>query len=304
MPDRDSAVVTMAWAMGCLLLLPAPAFDSQGLAGVACSLTMAHALKLARPLVVLDLETTGTWVEKDRIVEIALLRCLPGGGAELFASRVNPGIPIPPRVSLITGITDDDVKEAPPFKTIAPQVVEFIGESDLGGFNVERFDLIILERELYEAGFKFDWHPRAIFDAQKVYHLNERRDLKAAYRFYCDKDLQNSHTAQGDVEATVEILAAQVAKYAKPEEGLEGLKDFEYQRMDDFFDRQKKFRWWNGELYPVFGKYGKRKSLREIAKTERSYLEWLLEQDFPKETKTMLRGVLEGKLATLPQRGA
>lgn len=258
-------------------------------------------LKLSHPLVVLDLETTGTWVDKDRIVEIALIRCLPDGSQTSFTSRVNPGMPIPPRVTRITGITDQDVKDAPPFKKIAPNVLAFIGDADLGGFNVERFDLIILERELFVAGLKFDWRRRTIFDAQKVYHLNERRDLKAAYQFYCRKELENGHTAMGDTQATVEILGVQVEKYGKPEEGIESLKDFEYQRMDDYFDEGRKFRWWNGELYPIFGKYGKRKSLKEIAQQERSYLEWMLGQDFPSGTKEMLRGVLEGRLPEPPQ---
>jgi DNA polymerase III subunit epsilon len=262
---------------------------------------MAHTLKLSRPLIVLDLETTGTWVEKDRIVEVALVRCLPDGRSETFTSRVNPGMPIPPRVSRITGITDEDVKEAPSFKQIAPKVLRFIGDADLGGFNIERFDLIILERELFGAGLKFEWRTRVIYDAQKVYHLNERRDLKAAYQFYCGKELINSHTAQADAEATVEILSAQTGRYGKPEGQIEQLQDFEYQRMDDFFDSERKFRWWNCQLYPVFGKYGKRKSLKEIAQVERSYLEWMLKQDFAQETKQMLRGALEGRFPQPPE---
>ena len=263
---------------------------------------MAHSLKLNRPLIVFDLETTGTWVEKDRIVEVAFIRCLPDGSMESYVSRVNPGMPIPERVSLITGIRDADVKDAPPFKKIAHEVLKFIADSDLGGFNIERFDLLILEREMFHAGLKFEWRTRTIYDAQKVYHLNERRDLKAAYQFYCGNELLNSHTARADAEATVEILAAQIGKYGKTQEGIQGLRDFDYQRMDDFFDAERKFRWWNGELYPVFGKYGKRKSLKEIARIERSYLEWMLRQDFPQEVKQMLQGLLEGRFPEFSTR--
>ncbi len=257
-------------------------------------------MKITRPLVVLDLETTGTWVERDRIVEIALVKLKPNGSSEKFESRVNPGMPIPPRVSEITGITDADVKEAPPFKAIAAKVLEFIGDADLGGFNVERFDLVILERELFEAGLKFPWRGRAIYDAQRIYHLHEKRDLKAAYLFYCGKVLVNGHTAMGDTEATLEILGSQVERYGKPDLGVECLRDFKYERMDDYYDEEKKFRWWNGELYPVFGKYARRKSLREIAKEEPAYLEWILKQDFTERVKSLARDAMAGKFPSGP----
>lgn len=257
-------------------------------------------MKITKPLVVLDLETTGTWVEKDRIVEIALVKLLPGGSRKEFESRVNPGMPIPPRVTEITGIADADVKEAPPFKQIAPKILEFIGDSDLGGFNVERFDLVILEREFFESGIKFRWRDRAIYDAQRIYHLHEKRDLKAAYQFYCGKVLVNGHTAMGDTEATLEILRSQVERYGSAEQGVECLRDFRYERMDDYFDEEKKFRWWNGELYPVFGKYARKSPLKEIAAKDRNYLEWLLTTDFKEDVKKLLREALAGKVPSAP----
>ena len=252
-------------------------------------------LKLTRPLVVLDVETTGTWVEKDRIVEIALMRCTPDGSQDTFHSRVNPGMPIPPRVSQVIGLSDADVKDAPPFRAIAPQVAAFIGDADLGGFNIERFDLPLLERELFEAGIKFERRGRVFYDAQRIYHLHERRTLTAAYRFYCDKTLVSAHTALGDVEAALEILAAQVTRYGDPAQGIESLRDFQYEQIDDYFDEERKFRWWNGELYPTFGKYARKQSLREIAQRDRSYVEWLLTTDFPEEVKAMLRDLLAGR---------
>ena len=258
-------------------------------------------MKLSRSLVVLDLETTGTWIEKDRIVEIAMIRCSPEGSQETYKSRVNPGVPIPLRVAQIIGITDSDVKNAPSFKQIAPQVLSFISDADLGGFNIERFDLLILEREFFLAGIKFDWRTRTIYDAQKIYHLHEKRTLKAAYKFYCDKELANAHTALGDTEATLEILAAQIEKYGKLEQGIESLRDFDYERIDDYFDEERKFRWWNKELYPVFGKYARKVSLKEIAERDPAYLEWLFTTDFPQEVKAMLRGILEGRFPLAPR---
>ena len=258
-------------------------------------------MKIARPLIVMDLETTGTWVEKDRIVEIALVKLLPDGSRQEFESRVNPRMPIPPRVSEITGITDADVKDAPPFKAIAAKVLEFIGDADLGGFNVERFDLVILERELFDAGIRFHWRGRAIYDAQRIYHLHEKRDLKAAYQFYCGKVLTNGHTAMGDTEATLEILRSQVERYGKPELGVESLRDFKYERMDDFYDEEKRFRWWNGEIYPVFGKYARKSPLKEIVQKDHRYVEWLLTTDFKEDVKKLLREALEGRVPTAPK---
>ena len=251
-------------------------------------------LKLTKPLVILDLETTGTWIEKDRIVEIAMIKCLPDDTRETFKSRVNPRMPIPKRVAQIIGITDEDLKDAPIFKQIAQNVLDFIGDAELAGFNVERFDLLILERELFDAGLKLDWRTRVIYDAQKIYHLHEKRTLTAAYKFYCDKELVNAHTAMGDTEATIEILAAQIEKYGKPADGILSLRDFDYERIDDFFDKERKFRWWSGELYPVFGKYARRVNLKEIAKKDRPYLEWLLTTDFSEQVKKMIREVLDG----------
>ena len=250
-------------------------------------------MKIDRPLVVLDLETTGTWVEKDKIVEIAMIKLSLDGARQSYKQRVNPGMPIPPRVSEIIGIHDEDVKDCPPFKQIAPDVLAFIGDADLGGFNVERFDLLVLEREMFDAGLKFEWRTRAVFDAQKIYHLHEKRTLKAAYQFYCGKELIDAHTAMADTEASLEILAAQIKRYGDPTVGLESLRNFSYEQKEEYFDDQKKFRWWNGELYPVFGKYAKRASLKEIAQKEPDYLRWILKEGFSDPIKVLVRELLK-----------
>jgi DNA polymerase-3 subunit epsilon len=253
-------------------------------------------MKLTRPFVVLDLETTGTWIEKDRIVEIGMVKLMPDGSRLDFVKRVNPGMPIPANVSRIINITDDDVKDAPPFKEIAREAFEFIGDADVGGFNILRFDLPVLEREFLHADLSFHWRQRTVYDAQKVYHIHEKRDLTAAYQLYCNKALDKAHSALGDAEATVEIFDAQIKKYGEPDQGIMSLKDFDYDRSSAYFDRERKFCWWNGELYPTFGKYGKKKHIKEILKNDRPYLEWILSADFSEEVKALMQDVLDGKL--------
>lgn len=257
-------------------------------------------MKLTRPLVVLDLETTGIWIEKDKIVEIGMVKRLPDGSTEKYVKRVNPGMPIPPKVSQLIGIKDKDVKDAPPFKAIAKEVLSFIGDSDMGGFHVERFDLPVLEREIIEAGLKFERADRVVYDAQKIYHIHEQRDLMAAYQFYCNKNLTNAHSALGDAEATVEILSAQARKYGMGDGSIEDLKEFEYERHVEYYDKDRKFRWWNGELYPMFGKYAKRYSIREIANKDREYLSWMLTRDFSEDVKLLAERALGGEFPEFP----
>ncbi|MFH1381245.1 MAG: 3'-5' exonuclease [Candidatus Omnitrophota bacterium] len=259
---------------------------------------MKEKIKLSKSLVVLDLETTGTWVEKDKIVEIGMIKLLPDGSKESYVKRINPGIPIPPNVTRIINITDSDVKNEPSFKQLAGDILLFIGDSDIGGFNILRFDLPLLEREFIDAGFNFNWRGRNIYDAQKVYHIHEKRDLTAAYQLYCNKALTNAHSALGDAEATVEIFDAQIQKYGSSEKGIESLKDFDYERSSDYFDKERKFCWWNGELYPTFGKYGRKRHIKAISKSDSLYLKWMLTKDFSEEIKAMIRGALDGKFPT------
>jgi DNA polymerase III subunit epsilon len=259
-------------------------------------------MKISKPLVVLDLETTGTWVEKDKIVEIGLIKLMPDGTKFNYIKRVNPGMPIPPNVTRIISITDDDVKDKPPFKEIAKEAMEFLGDSDLGGFNILRFDLPLLEREFYEAKLNFHWRDRNIYDAQKIYHIHEKRDLMAAYLLYCGKKLENAHSALNDAEATVDILDAQIGKYGSPEKGIESLKDIDYERSSDYFDKERKFCWWNGQLYPMFGKHGKKKHIKDIAKSDPEYLEWILTKDFDNEIKLMIQRALDGHFPKPPDK--
>ncbi len=262
---------------------------------------LENVMKLQRPLVILDLETTGVWIEKDKIIEIAMIRCFPDGTRTTYETYVNPGMPIPPEVTTVTGINDADVKDAPRFRDIAPQVFRFLEGADLGGFNVERFDLPLLEREFNECGIKFDWAKSSIYDAQKVYHLHERRDLSAAYTFYCQKELKDAHSALADTQATLDVLIAQVQKYGAGNDTIEALKEFNYRKQTEFFDVDRKLRWWNGELYMMFGKYARKISLQEIAKIDRPYLEWILKQDFSEEVKDIIEQALEGHFPQPPK---
>lgn len=252
-------------------------------------------MKITKSVIIIDLESTGLWIEKDHVIEIGMIKCLPDGSSEKYIRRVNPGILIPEPVVRLTGISNENVKDAPFFKDIAKEALEFIGDSDFGGFNVERFDLPLLEREVFDVGLRLEWRHRTIYDAQKIYHIHEKRDLKAAYRFFCDKDLVNAHSAVDDAQAALEILEAQIQKYGGGNEYIESLIDFDYEPMGCFFDSERKFRWWNGELYPVFGKYGRKHSLKEIAQKDAPYIQYLISTDFDDKVKNMLQATLAGK---------
>jgi DNA polymerase-3 subunit epsilon len=257
-------------------------------------------MKITHPFIIFDLETTGTWIEKDRIIEIAMVKLLPSGEKQVFHSRVNPLMPIPLVVQQLTGITDKDVEGAPVFKVIAKDVLAFMEGADLGGFNVDKFDLPLLERELNDAGIPFSSVGLKVYDAQKVFHLNEKRDLTAAYALYCGKPLQGAHGALADTEATLEVLKAQVERYGAGDMSIEVLGQFQYREQPDFFDADRRFRWWNGELYMMFGKYAKKESLREIVKKDPGYLSWMLSKDFSDDIKVLVENALKGKF---PKQG-
>ena len=251
-------------------------------------------MKLKNSLVVLDVESTGVWVEKDKVIEVAFIKYSPEGKREVLHSRVNPGMAIPPVITELTGISDADVKDAPFFKDIALRMLDFMGFADLGGFNIEKFDLPLLEREFFEAGHKFEWQLRKIYDAQKVYHLNEKRDLTAAYQFYCAKELVGAHSALADSEAVYEILEKQVVKYGEGAEELAALDKFEYRDRSKYHDSEGKFCWWDGKLYPTFGKYRRKMPLDEIVKKDTDYLNWILKSDFKEDVKDLIRAALKG----------
>jgi DNA polymerase-3 subunit epsilon len=255
---------------------------------------MQHLL-LTRPLVFLDLETTGVNPAVDRIVELSLVKVHPLGLRETMTRRVNPGMPIPPQSSAVHGITDADVAGAPTFAQVASELLAFVGEADLAGFNVQRFDLPMLQRELVQAGLRLDLNGRAIVDAQVIYHRRVPRDLSAAYRLYCGKDLHDPHTAQADVEACVEILDAQLAAYPDLPRTPQELADlFTPPRDPNAVDPGRKFIWKNGEAAFNIGKY-KDRPLREVAAQDPEYLRWILGTDFDSSVKDIVQNALEGR---------
>ncbi|WP_333852264.1 3'-5' exonuclease [Epilithonimonas sp.] len=240
-------------------------------------------LKLYKPLCVFDLETTGTNVGKDRIVEICILKVNPDASRESKTWKVNPEMPIPKESSAIHGIYDADVAEAPTFKDIAPKIMEMISGTDLGGFNSNRFDVPLLAEELLRAGLDFDLSKFKLIDAQTIYHKMEPRNLSAAYNFYCQKTLENAHSAEADVLATFEVLDAQVGHYEDLPNEVAGLSDFSFHNRFADLAGMIHFNEKEQEIF-AFGKY-KGQVVKEVFQKDLGYYGWLQSADFPLYTK-------------------
>lgn len=259
---------------------------------------MQHQLNLRNPLVFFDLETTGINISKDRIVELSFVKALPNGTVEVKTKKINPEVPIPLETSLIHGIYDEDVKDAPTFKSVAKTLVQFLEGCDLAGFNVLRFDVPMLVEEFLRAGVEFEVNKRKIVDAQRIFHMMEPRNLSAAYKFYCEKSLENAHSAEADTLATFEVLNAQVQRYAgvemKNEKGemyqpvqndMNVLHELTSQKIVDFAGRMV----FNDKGIEVFN-FGKHKGVPvvDVFKKEPNYYEWMMQGDFPLDTKRRL----------------
>lgn len=261
-------------------------------------------LNLKRPLAFFDLETTGTNLGVDRIVEISVIKLHPPNGSqeEVRTWRINPGIPIPVESSIVHGIYDDDIKKEPYFKEVAGLIATFVGNSDLAGYNSNKFDIPMLMEEFLRAGVAFDIESRHFIDVQNIFHQMEQRTLKAAYKFYCEKEIVNAHSAEADTRATMEVLLAQLAKYEKtPWEDKNGnvaypvVNDVEalhhftnLSRPVDFAGRMV----FNDDGIEVFnfGKH-KGKAVEEVFKMEPSYYSWMMQGDFPLYTKRKLEEI-------------
>lgn len=242
-------------------------------------------LNLKNPLVFFDLETTGINIVKDRIVEISFVKVHPNGKEESKTRRINPGMPIPPESTAIHGITDEDVKDCPTFKEVAKSLAAQIEGCDLAGFNSNRFDIPMLAEEFLRAGVDLDLNKRKFVDVQTIFHKMEQRTLSAAYKFYCDKTLENAHTAEADTYATYEILKAQLDRYPELQNDVNHLAEFScFNSNVDFAGRMI----YNEEGKEVinFGKY-KGQLAEEVLKNDPGYYSWIMNGDFPLNTKKM-----------------
>ncbi len=240
-------------------------------------------LKLKRPIIFFDLETTGVDTARDRIVEISMVKVGVDGQKQVKTRRINPEMPIPAEATAVHGITDEDVKGEPTFKQIAKSLAQFIEGCDFGGFNSNRFDLPVLVEEFMRAGVDVDFKRRKYVDVQNIFHKKEQRTLVAAYKFYCDKDLENAHSAEADTLATYEVLEAQIERYGDIGTTVEELAAFStHNETVDFAGRIALND--KGEEVFTFGKY-KGRSVAEIFDKEPSYYSWLINGDFPQYTK-------------------
>jgi DNA polymerase III subunit epsilon len=256
-------------------------------------------LNLTRPLAFFDLETTGIKVSTDRIVEICIVRVAIDGSTKTKTLRINPGMPIPPEVTAIHGITDEDIKDAPKFAEVARELLQFLENCDLAGFNSNHFDIPLLAEEFYRAGIDFDLKGRRFIDIQNIFHKMEPRNLKAAYKFYCGKELINAHSAEADTMATYEILLCQLDRYQdvniQDRKGnivtpvvndVKALSEFSYASRNVDLIGHIIFNDKNVEVFN-FGKH-KGKSVGQVFRDEPSYYDWIMKSDFPQSTKKVV----------------
>lgn len=246
-------------------------------------------LTLDRPFAVIDLETTGTDPQTDRIVELSVLKFLPAGDREHKTRRMNPGIPIPAAATAVHGITDADVASEPSFRDVAHSLVLFLEGCDLCGFNFKRFDLRMLHAEFQRSGLTFPLDGRAIIDPLEVFHAYERRDLAAAVQLYLGRDHDDAHTATADVLATAEVLDAMLARYSDLPKTPAGLH--QHFKDPNAVDSGSRFVRVEGQIRFAFGKY-RGQPLDVVARDQPDYLRWMLGQDFFDDTKAVVAEAL------------
>lgn len=255
-------------------------------------------LKLKKPLAVFDIESTGMNVCRDRIIELSIIKVLPGGNTEKYNYRLNPTIPITPESSLVHGIYDEDIKNEPTFKDVAQEIHKVFQGCDLGGFNHIKFDVPLLVEEFLRVDIDFDLKNRRLIDAQKIFHLMEKRTLSAAYKFYCNKELEDAHAAEADTLATLEVILAQIDRYeGQPvidnngktvgiiENNIDLLHKLFNNQMVDLAGRIV----YNQDGVEVFN-FGKHRfrPVEEVLKEEPGLYDWMMRGEFPLDTKRKL----------------
>lgn len=259
---------------------------------------MSHSLYLKNPLAFFDLETTGISISRDRIIEYSFIKAMPNGELQKKTGRVNPEMPIPEESSMIHGIYDQDIQDAPTFKSIAKNLQKFLEGCDFSGFNIIRFDVPMLVEEFLRVGVNFEVSNRKLVDAQRIFHMMEPRNLKAAYKFYCGKNLEDAHSAEADTQASFEVLNAQVQRYQgvkiendkgemfEPiQNDMQILHDLTSAKIVDLAGRMV----YNNKGVEVFN-FGKHKNrpVLDVLSKEPNYYDWIMKSDFPLDTKRRL----------------
>lgn len=246
-------------------------------------------LLLKKPIIFLDLETTGTDHAKDRIIELALVKLTPDGGRQSYVRRINPGMPIPPSSTAIHGITDEHVKGLPTFKQIAKELYDWMKGCDLGGYASSKFDIPLLAEEFLRAGVNVDFTERHMIDVQQIFFKMESRTLTAAYNFYCNKTLENAHSAEADILATIEVLEAQLDRYGELSREVKPLHEFT--GGEQFVDYARRIVMKDGHPVFNFGKHKGRK-VEDIFNEEPQYYDWMMQADFALHTKQKISEIL------------
>jgi DNA polymerase-3 subunit epsilon len=250
-------------------------------------------LQLSKPLAIIDLETTGVNLSSDRIVEIAIVKILPDGSKQIKRKLLNPEIPISAVSIEMHGITNEMVKDAPTFRQAANEIRQFLDNCDLAGYNSNRFDVPLLAEEFLRVGLDFDFNHRRLLDVQKIFHMMEQRTLGAAYKFYCNKDLIDAHSAEADASATWDVLLAQIQKY--PHLGVTVESVLKCIGEENIVDFARRMIFDNGVEVFNFGKH-KGRPVMEVLKNEPQYYDWMMKGDFPLHTKQKLTEILNRSL--------
>lgn len=259
-------------------------------------------LKLERPLVFFDLETTGVNLAQDRIVEMSVVKLFPDGRREVKTRRMNPEMHIPEGASLVHGIYDKDVADEPTFKALSKNLFIYLSDCDLGGYNILKFDVPMLVNEFKRAGMDFSLDGRRLIDSFRIFCQKEQRTLGAAYRFYCGKELEGAHGAEADTLATLEVFVSQLERYGDLPSDIEGLHLYCNQRDPSWIDGTGKFKWSGSD--PVVG-FGKNAGmyLRQVSLENPGFLQWMIKVDFPDDAKLIARDALAGKYPVKTEQG-
>ncbi|MEE2828381.1 MAG: 3'-5' exonuclease [Myxococcota bacterium] len=261
----------------------------------SCQTPSMTRLELTRPIVCFDLETTGVNTRQDRVVEICIIKLDVDGSREVRTRRLNPTIPIPEGATAVHGITDADVADEPTFRQVARSLFAVFSGCDLMGYNIKNFDLPLLQAEFKRVNIPFPEEDVRVIDPLVIFHQRERRDLAAAYAFYCDETLDNAHSAEADAQATADILLAQLERYSDLPSTVDELHEVCHPRDPDWIDPDGKLKW-EGDV-PVLNFGGHRGvPLADLVRDESSYLEWVLGTDFPEPCRAIIRDALRGVL--------